>query len=250
MSSSIPSWAVPGHPTWRIGHRGAAAHCPHNTLAGFRKAAELGADWVELDVQRTLDSQVAVIHDLTLRMPAGDLRVVRQTALAELRQVDLGGGERMPTLAEVFELCTQLHLNAYIELKDGVVAPLVIAAVAQAGFEKRCVVASFRPDWLADFRAADPGLPASILFGSKAIDGPHAAALAYACGASFVHPCWESDPHPSGLLTPQWLSAVRAAGLGIVAWHEERPTEIAALLALGVDGICSDRPELLQSSAV
>ncbi len=52
-------------------------------------------------------------------------------------------------------------------------------------------------------------------------------------------------PHPSALLTSQWLDAVRSAGLKVIIWHKERPAEIAALKLLGVDGICSDRPELL-----
>jgi glycerophosphoryl diester phosphodiesterase len=112
-------------------------------------------------------------------------------------------------------------------------------------YAAHCLVGSFRPDWVADFHAACPQVGCSVLFGSKAIDGPRAVSLAQAAGASFVHPCWESDPHPSALLTPEWLSAVRAAGLKVITWHEERPAEIAMLQRLGVNGICSDRPELL-----
>ena len=229
----------------RIGHRGAAAHAPHNTLAGFRKAAELGADMVELDVQRSADGQAVVIHDLFLRAPDGGLLEVHRSTLAELRAVDLGWGERIPTLGEALALCQKRDLGAYLELKDGSVALLVMQILDELDFSAHCLVGSFRPDWVADFHAAQPAVGCSILFGSKAIDGPRAVSLAQACGAAFVHPCWESDPHPSALLTPAWLAAVRAAGLKVIAWHEERPAEIAALQNLGVNGICSDRPELL-----
>ncbi len=232
--------------TLRIGHRGACAYAPDNSLASFRKAAELGADMVELDVQRTADGQAAVIHDLYLREPGGQLLVVNKSSLAQLRAVDLGGGERVPTLAEALETIRAAGLGAYIELKDGGSIPLVAAALEQLNFGAHCLVGSFRPDWVADFKTYAPQVGGSVLFGSKAMDGPRAAALARAAGASFVHPCWESDPSPSRLLTRGWLGAVRAAGLGVVCWHEERPAEIAALLALGVDGICSDRPELLR----
>ncbi len=229
----------------RIGHRGASAHAPDNTLAAFRKAAELGADMVELDVQRTADGQAAVIHDLFLRAPGGQVLPVKESTLSELRAVDLGGGERVPTLVEALAVIRDAGLGAYIELKDGGAISLVVHALAALDFASHVVVGSFRPDWVADFKTAMPQVGGSVLFSSKAIDGPRAVSLARAAGASFVHPCWESDAHPSALLTPAWLSAVRAAGLGIVCWHEERPAEIAALLALGVDGICSDRPELL-----
>jgi glycerophosphoryl diester phosphodiesterase len=80
------------------------------------------------------------------------------------------------------------------------------------------------------------------LFSSVHVDP---VALASAVKADYVHPCWERFESPSSLLTPEWIERVRDAGLGIVCWHEERPAEIAALNALGVDGICSDQPELL-----
>ena len=81
------------------------------------------------------------------------------------------------------------------------------------------------------------------MFGAPQVDP---VALAQAVGASFVHPCWENvTAHPHQLLTPEWLQRVRDARLGIITWHEERPEEIAALRRLGVDGICSNTPELL-----
>ena len=229
----------------RIGHRGAAAYAPHNTLASFRKAAELGADMVELDVQRSADSQAVVIHDLYLKAPGGKLLPVRETTLAELRSVDLGSGERVPLLGEALETCRQLGLGVYIELKEGGAARMVCETLAALDYGAHCVVGSFRPDWVADFTAAAPQVAGSILFGSRAIDGPRAVQLARACAAAYVHPCWENGLHPSALLTPQWMGAVRSAGLGVITWHEERADEIAELKRLDVDGICSDRPELL-----
>jgi glycerophosphoryl diester phosphodiesterase len=151
----------------------------------------------------------------------------------------------VPSFPEALATLRQLNLGILIELKDGHAAPLVIEALQEQGYLDHCVVSSFRPDWLADFKAAVPPIEMSIQCGSKAVDGPHIVSLARACGASFVCPGWESDPHPSALLTPDWLCAVRAAGLRVISWHEERPVEIAALKQLGVDGICSDRPELL-----
>jgi len=200
---------------------------------------------VELDVQLSADHQPVVIHDPYLISPAGQLLPVRMTPLAELRTIDLGGGEGVPVLPEALETCRQLNLGAYIELKEDGAASLVRDALVQLDYAEHCVVGSFRPDWVADFKAAAPQVAGSVLFSSRAIDGPRAVQLACACAASYVHPCWESHPHPSSLLTPIWLDAVHSAGLGVITWHEERPDEIAALKELGVEGICSDRPELL-----
>ena len=71
--------------------------------------------------------------------------------------------------------------------------------------------------------------------------------LAASAGASYVHPCWERrSQRPDELLTEEWVAQARAAGLGVICWHEERPEVIAGLHRRGVDGICSDRPELLR----
>ena len=227
----------------RVGHRGAAAHAPDNTLLGFRRAAALGADMVECDVQVTADGQVVVVHDPYLTVADGCIRPIRRSTLAELQAVDLGEGEHIPTLAEAIEVCKDEQLGAYIELKDGAALPGVVDALREQDFVHHTIAGSFRPDWLMEVKTAMPELATSILFGSPHLD---AVRLAQSVRATYVRPCWERFPHPSSLLTPEWVARVREAELGIICWHEERPEEIAALRHVGVDGICSDAPELLR----
>ena len=119
----------------------------------------------------------------------------------------------------------------------------MLASLAAKHYMKHTTIGSFRPDYLADIKAARPDARTSILFGAVDIDP---VKLAQSIKADYVHPCWENRAEqPHRLLTPDWIDAVRKANLGIVCWHEERPLEIAALQALGVDAICSDKPELL-----
>jgi glycerophosphoryl diester phosphodiesterase len=226
----------------RIGHRGARAHAPDNTLSSLRQAAELGADMVEFDLRQTADGQIAVIHDPYLVDDAGQPRLVSRSTLAELRAVDLGGGERVPTLLEALEVCEAENMGAYIEIKDGAVIPGLADVLLEHDIAAYTIVGSFRPDWLADFQSLAPRIVTSILFGSRHVD---AVKLAQSVGARYVHPCWERFPNPSAMLTAEWIARVRDAGLGILCWHEERADEIAALRQVGVDGICSDAPELL-----
>ncbi len=226
----------------RIGHRGARAHAPDNTLASFRKAAELGADLVELDVQRTADAHLAVVHDTCLADTEGYIWPVHRSALADLQRIDLGAGERVPTLAQVLDLCQAEQIGMYVEVKDGGAVPHLVQILRDKEWLAHCIIGSFRPDWLAEVRALAPEAMTSILFSSPHVD---AVGLARSVGANYVHPCWERFAHPSALLTPEWVASVREADLGIIVWHEERPQEIAVLRQLGVDGICSDAPELL-----
>jgi glycerophosphoryl diester phosphodiesterase len=226
----------------RIGHRGAAAHAPDNTLLGIRTAAALGADAVEFDVQQTADGQTVLSHNEFLIDQAGTARIIRRTSLADLRSIDVGRGERIPTLAEALDVCKQEMLGAYIEIKDAATVPPTLTTLQDQEYAGRCILASFQPSWLANIKAVAPQMPTSILFGSTNVD---AVMLAQSIKANFVHPCWEWLRAPSALLTPQWVKRARAADLGIICWHEERPQEIEALRRAGIDGICSDAPELL-----
>jgi glycerophosphoryl diester phosphodiesterase len=228
----------------RIGHRGARAYAPDNTLASFRKAAELQADMVEMDIQCTADGQLAVIHDSYVVTDGRHLLPVQKATLAELQAVDLGDGESVPTLESALAVCQQERMGAYVEIKDGGAIPALAALLADGEWAPHCIIGSFRPDWLAEIKALAPKVVTSILFASH---HPDPVLLAASVGARFVHPCWERHSHPSQLLSADWVERVRSARLGILAWHEERPDEIAALYQRGIDGICSDAPELLLS---
>jgi len=226
----------------RIGHRGARAHAPDNTLLGIRTAAALGADMVEIDVQCTADGYVVLAHDAHLIDEDGRAWPIQHSTLEQLRAIDLGQGERIPTFIEALKVCIEENLGAYIEVKDGGTIEAVIKTLRDEKYGGHCILASFRPDWLATVKDIEPRLMTSILFDAPSVD---AVKLAQSVEATFVHPCWERLPNPSALLTPEWVSRVREANLGIVCWHEERPVEIAALRQVGVDAICSDAPELL-----
>ncbi len=227
----------------RIAHRGASQRAPENTLAAIIKAAELGADMVELDAHSSADGVPVVIHDANLSRTTNGNGYVEQYKLSELKALDAGNGEMIPTLEEAIVCCRQQGLGLYLELKSGRVIPAVVELIHQYEFIDFTIITSFIPDWLAETKALESNLTTSVLFGAVNID---AVALAQAVEAQYVHPAWENQgPEPHRLLTPEWMANVRAAGLGIICWHEERPSEIAALCRLGVDGICSDAPELL-----
>jgi glycerophosphoryl diester phosphodiesterase len=226
----------------RIGHRGARAYAPDNTLLSFRRAAELGADMVEMDVQCTADEQLAVVHDRRLTDANGRVWPVAASTLHDLQRIHLGEGQHVPSLDDALALCRDEQIGAYIEIKDGAAVPGLVRCLERSEWAAACLIGSFQPEWLAKARALDPGLRTSILFGSVDVDPVQ---LARSIDAQYVHPCWERDTQPSALLTREWVDRVHSAGLGIITWHEERPAEIAALRRLGIEGICSDAPDLL-----
>ena len=107
-----------------IGHRGAAAAAPENTLASLRKAKELGATWVEFDVKLTRDGHPVLFHDDRLDRTTSGQGEVALTTLAQLRKLDAGAwfapafeGERVPSFADALALCAELGLGINVELK-------------------------------------------------------------------------------------------------------------------------------------
>jgi glycerophosphoryl diester phosphodiesterase len=152
--------------------------------------------------------------------------------------------EPLASLSELAKACRSLGLGIYLDIKELNFATLdtIFSALDEHDMMGATIFSSFRADWLAEIKAQRPTAVTSILFSSIHVDP---AAQAQAIQSDYVHPCWERFDAPHTLLTPEWLASVRALGVGIACWHEERPAEIQALQALGVNAICSDLPELL-----
>lgn len=233
--------------TLGIAHRGASAYAPENSMDAFAKAAEMGADMIEVDVRLTRDGVPVVIHDEAMRRTYNINRMVADLSLDDLRRMIPTEQVPVPTFTQVARVCADLKIGLYIDLKalDSIAGLSIINSIDKYGLLDYCIAGSFRPDWVAEIKKFEPRLKTSILFGSTALDP---VLLAQAVHCDYVHPCWENAAQqPHKLLTAEWMERVRRANLGVVCWHEERPDEIAALATIGVDAICSDTPDVLMS---
>jgi glycerophosphoryl diester phosphodiesterase len=230
-----------------VAHRGASAYEPENTLRSFRRAIELGADMSELDVHLSKDGQVVVMHNATVEKTTNGSGAIKDMTLAELKALDAGKGERIPTLQEVIDLARGKN-GLYIELKAEGTPRAVVDVLRANKFTTRqqVIVGSFQPLLVRETKDIAPEIATSLLISPLLPAEPLITATRLA-RADFVHLCWESrHAQPHTLLTPELLGALRAAGLGIVLWHEERPAELVALRALDVDAICTNTPDRLQ----
>jgi glycerophosphoryl diester phosphodiesterase len=228
-----------------IAHRGASAYEPENTLRAFRRAIELGADMSELDVHLSKDGHAVVRHDATI--PLADRQgLIAEMTLDELKRWDAGKGERIPTLQQAIEEVRGKN-GLYIELKGDRTPPVVVDLLRAGRFvdHEQVIVGSFWAPLIQEVKELAPEIATSLLVG-PVLPADQLIAAARAVNADYVHLCWEArHPQPHTLLTPDLLSALRAAGLGIVLWHEERPSELSVLRTLDVDGICSNTPDQL-----
>lgn len=136
-----------------LGHRGYMSRYPENTILAFRKAIEAGADGVELDVWLTRDGEVVVIHDEAVDRTSNGTGKVKEMTLDELKSLDFGKGERIPTLEEVFEaLPEDAIIN--VELKD-VEAAKKAAEIIKSHNPSRVLVSSFLVNALREYRKHD-----------------------------------------------------------------------------------------------
>ena len=229
-----------------VAHRGASAYEPENTLRAFRRASELGAQMSELDLHLSKDGYPIVMHNATVEKTTNGTGAIKDMTLAELKKLDAGKGERIPTLQEVIDLVRGKG-GLYIELKGEGTSKVVVETLRANHFTSRqqVIVGSFQPHLVRETKELAPEIATSLLVGPVFPAEQLIEATRLAKG-DYVHLCWENRaPQPHKLLTPELLGALRAAGLGIVLWHEERPDELRVLRTLDVDAICTNTPDRL-----
>jgi glycerophosphoryl diester phosphodiesterase len=217
-----------------IAHRGASGHDPENSLAAFRRAVELGADGIELDVHGTRDGVLVVHHDAGLP-GLGAIAELDAEAVQERR---LPNGEPVPRLAEALAIIGD-H-DVWVELKglDARFDDALFHALDHGPAPGRYAVHSFDHRIVARLGRARPALRRGVLLSSRLLDP--LAPLA-ATGASTL---WQ-EQH---LVDAALVERVHAAGSAIVAWTVNAPDDIARLVRLGVDGLCGNYPERIRDA--
>src|SRR3989338_2222137 len=229
----------------KIGHRGAAGYEPENTLSSFQKAIELGTDMVELDVRLCKSGELVVIHDDKVDRTTNGRGFVRDKTLAELRQLDAGRGQLIPSLDEVLAIVGQ-KAAVNIELKGaGTALPVagVLYKLYRSGWkENRFLVSSFDIDELRQFRNTDSVSRAGLIF-DKPISGIWGSKI-NVFDMALTLKCYSI--HPSAkLTTAKLVREAHSNGLKVFVWTVNSVSEAQQLAEMGVDGIFSDFPDRL-----
>jgi glycerophosphoryl diester phosphodiesterase len=247
---------------WLVAHRGGSALAPENTLAAFDQAAALQADAIETDVRLTRDGVVVVFHDDDTERLLGEAGTVEGRTLAELRRLDAGGrftpdggasfpwrgrGLMVPTLAEVLARYPATRLVVDAKADDPALARALVAAVMGAGAHDRVCLGSFY-----DAQADRIGLLAPEVARYFPQEAATCHVLAARAGV-------EGDSCPEGfnlaslpyrleegvVVNADVVAHFHVRGIPVHVWTVDEESLMQELLALGVDGIVSDRPDVL-----
>ncbi len=214
-----------------IAHRGASHAERENTLVAFRRAATLGADAVELDVRVSADGQLVVHHDAAL---AGGVRVAALTRDAL--------PDHVPTLTEALDACAGMWVNVEIKNDAGdpdhdpaaQVADATVALLRERRDLDRYLLSCFDLATIDRCRALEPAIPTAFL----STDAPAGiAAMLAGKGHRAFHPWYP-------VVTWELLAECHAAGVAVNTWTCDDPARIAELITWGIDGICTNVPDL------
>jgi glycerophosphoryl diester phosphodiesterase len=232
-----------------IGHRGAAAYAPENTLEGIREAAQRGARWVEFDAKLTGDGVVILMHDDTLDRTTNGRGPVAGTSFSDIGHLDAGTwfgeawrGTRVPRLADALALLAELDMQGNIEIKPCLgreieTAQAVIEVVRRCWPTERAqpLLSSFSRISLGAARAAAPDAPLGLLIWEFA---PDWGAAAGALDCVSIH-C--ADQH----LTRPWAGGIKEAGFALAVYTVNDPRRALELESWGVQCLITDRPDTI-----
>jgi glycerophosphoryl diester phosphodiesterase len=222
-----------------LGHRGARNEAPENTLRGIEVALRAGADGIEVDVHLSRDGRVMVIHDDTVdRTCAGAKGRVAELTFDELRALDAGQGERIPTLDEVLDLARG-KLEVFVELKGQGCETDVVRAIRARGQQDGCLLKAFDHRQVLRAKELAPDIRTACLLVARPVDPAGLARSARADGLSINLAYVDAD----------LASACHAAGLLLCGWNCNRVDELARWRGMGLDWLGTDAPTTIVPAA-
>ena len=222
-------------------HRGASLLAPENTLAAFRAALAAGADYVELDVQRTRDGKLVVLHDADLMRVAGAPAKVREATLAELQGFDIGApfdpqfaGERVPVLEDVIAMARgrfKLNVELKYNVPDPGLAPAVVELLRRENYVDDAVVTSLDLAALRQVETLEPGIATGLIVTA-------AVGNLTRLDVDFVS-------LNSARASPRLVRRLQATGKQVHVWTVNDPEVMLRMLERGVDSVITDDPARL-----
>ncbi|MGG0462070.1 glycerophosphodiester phosphodiesterase [Priestia aryabhattai] len=232
-----------------VAHRGASAYAPENTIAAFDKAVEMKADYIEIDVQRSKDGKLVVIHDTTVDRTTDGSGKVGNLTFKELRDLDAGSwkgeqftGAQIPTFDEIID---RYHgkIGILIELKAPEVYPGIEENIAEKLKERnldkpqneKIIVQSFNHNSMKKMNELLPKVPIGVLTSSSA-DATEQALQEFSTYADYFNPSY-------GIVTPDLVNQVHSLGIKIGSWTVRSQEAADFLLDVGVDAIITDYPD-------
>jgi len=215
----------------KVGHRGAKTYEIENTLKSYKKAIELGANAIELDVRKSNDGKLIVIHDDNLKRVFGKDISVNETTLIELRQLT---GDKIPTLEEALQFIDKKVERILVELKEVGYENKVLEIIKKENLNERVIIVSFHEPALLNVREVDGKIETGLIYAKH--KNPIDAALKLK--AQYLVPLYK-------LTHTKNIEDAHKNNLKVIVWTINTKHEAKQYRDKGADGIASDNPDIL-----
>ena len=226
-----------------IAHRGASAVEPENTLRAFERSIQMGAQMIELDLHRTMDGRVVVIHDDELRHTTNAHGRVSRLMFDEVRQADAGKGERVPSLQETLEL-TRGRVQLYLEIKAPAAAAETLRLVREFKCEDEVLLASFNIELMRRLGTEVNDMEIGFILGTPSLNP------STRWREAFPWLALRHFPYQTLCMQVKMCSAllarnIKQQGKKLYVWTANSDADYARMMARHVDGIVTDTPDRL-----
>jgi len=215
----------------KVGHRGAKTYEIENTLESYKKAIELGANAIELDVRKSNDGKLIVIHDDNLKRVFGKDISVNETTLIELKQLT---GDKIPTLEEALQFIDKKVERILVELKEVGYENKVLEIIRKENLNERVIIVSFHEPALLNVREVDGKIETGLIYAKH--KNPIDAALKLK--AQYLVPLYK-------LTHTKDIEDAHKNNLKVIVWTINTKHEAKQYRDKGADGIASDNPDIL-----
>jgi len=217
-----------------IAHRGASALEPENTLKSFIKAMKLGVDMVECDVRTTLDGQLVIHHDPCLDRTTNGTGLLKNKSLSELRQLNAGDGERIPTLREAIDT-VKGQVGLVIEVKDPGSEEKILNLVKEEKMTTDVIIASFYHKVSLKLKSLDSEISTGIIFACQPVNS---VSMALDAQADIMFPQYQ-------YLSKLMVDDAHNHGIKVVAGVIDDPVRVAKVISWGVDALVTNDPTIV-----
>ncbi len=244
-----------------IAHQGGEKLRPSNTLASFQHAVDLGVDVLEMDLHATRDGTLVIMHDDAVDRTTDGAGKIKEMTLAEIKQMDAGyywtdddgqtypyrgQGITVPTLEEVFQAFPDMPMNIEIKQQEPSIVEPFCQLLTQYNMRDKVLIPSFHPETLIEFREKCPGVATAmsepeirLFFG---LDTAFLGRLFSPPGEAFQVPEYSGGIH---VVTARFVRGAQRRNIAVHVWTVNDPADMQRFIEMGVDGIITDRPDLL-----
>jgi glycerophosphoryl diester phosphodiesterase len=217
----------------KIGHRGAKAHEPENTLRSFQAAMSLGVDAVELDVRKTKDNKLVVMHNADVNKTTNGEGSVSDLTLKQIKKLKTDKDEKIPTLSEALDFIGE-QVRILVELKETGYEEQVLDLIKKKALDKNVIIISFHENALQKIRELNDKVEIGLIY----VRHKNPIQSALDLKAQYLLPLYRFT-HSAN------VKKAHENGLKVIVWTINHKEEVSEYKKKGVDGIASDKPDIL-----